>query len=1346
MASIGPFIREKIIPSSVSVSEAARQLGIGRVALSNLLNGNARLSRDLALKLEKVFGADANALIRQQADMEERQRKTADASRAARQHAAGYLKITSTDIASWADTVAARTLLPVLMRRLAHADTDAGATVDFPGYDAGERHGWDGLTDATAAGHWVSDGRSGWELSVSADLPGKPNRDFQARTKLPKAERSDTIFIFVTARSWPGKEAWAAKQRKLGEWRDVRAYDAVDLEQWLERSATTQLWFAGEIGRDASGVVPISECWRRWSQSTLPELSPLLFQEAIEERRQSLVNWIEGETEHPYIVVADSADEALAFLARALLEADSTAGFLHDRAVLATNPNALARLAAASRDAILVVADRDTEVAAASLTRRNRVIVVRPRTSVENDADLPLQTPSSSCFTRALEDMGIEEHLHDQLKAESGLSPTILRRRLALTPELRVPRWASDKALLRKLMPILLGGAWNRTVDADRMLIADLAGRPYDTVEADLTDLLALAESPVWAIGNYRGLVSRKDALFTAGAALTQADIDRFFDVAEFVLSEDDPALDLPPEERWTANIHGKTRDISGSMRAAVGELLVLLSVYGDRVLGPHIAPVGVRVDALVTRLLRAVETRKWLSRQSDLPLLAEASPRAFLEAVELDLRSDHPQLLAMLRPVAAGAFDSPDRTGLLWALETIAWNEAYLFRVARILARLSEVPINDNWVNKPDHSLESLIRSWLPQTSASIDQRLKLLDVLAKEFPTVAWNMCKSQIDTGHRSATPNHTPRWRTDAAGNGRVTYDDDYRMRHHALELMLDWPWLEVAQFGDLVAASADLADKDQIRVWERVQAWIDSGPTDDERATLRETMRRSVLSRRNRKKGKPTKVDKLRKSIFEALAPVDPVERHRWLFAEQWVSESGDEIFEDDFDYQKHESRIEGLRRTAIAEIWSAGSFDALGRLLALVNAWGTVGRYLCENTPTDERVALITALASRIDSSTDRYWIGCLQGVLQALGDAERDATLRVLIPTLDDGAALTLLKYAPFEGRTWDILTELRPSLQVSYWREVAPYGFHQSEGELSMCINRLLDVDRPISAFNAMAFEFKRLEGAVLVRLMKALTQPTAEKDIQINAGRISDALDALEASGAASVAELAQFEYLFINALNHSRHGIPNLERRIEQSPGDFVQLVSLLYHRDDRGEDPPELRIAEGSDRKAIGENVYRALDKLKRTPGAREDGTVDSSILLPWLIDVRERFKQVGRTDVGDSQIGQLLGRTSAGADGIWPNEAVRDALEACGTDRLIRGMQIGLYNNRGAMWRGTGGDQERNLATKYAAFARQLQADFPVTAQMLENIVQSYERDAEWHDTDEAVRQRLSRH
>src|SRR3546814_15508848 len=142
-----------------------------------------------------------------------------------------------------------------------------------------------------------------------------------------------------------------------------------------------------------------------------------------------------------------------------------------------------------------------------------------------------------------------------------------------------------------------------------------------------------------------------------------------------------------------------------------------------------------------------------------------------------------------------------------------------------------------------------------------------------------------------------------------------------------------------------------------------------------------------------------------------------------------------------------------------------------------------------------------------------------------------------------------------------------------------------------------------------------------------MKALIQPTEEleREVQINAGAISDALDALQASGAASVAELAQYEYLFINALTHSRHGIPNLELRIEEAPADFVQLVSLLYRRDDSGEDPPELRIPEGRDMQAIGSNVYRVLDKLKRNPGTPDDRSEERRVGKEWVSTCRSRW-------------------------------------------------------------------------------------------------------------------------
>ena len=63
----GLHIRDNVIPKKMAVKEAAKLLGVGRPALSNLLNGNADLSPEMAARLEKVFGADQQDLLKKQA-------------------------------------------------------------------------------------------------------------------------------------------------------------------------------------------------------------------------------------------------------------------------------------------------------------------------------------------------------------------------------------------------------------------------------------------------------------------------------------------------------------------------------------------------------------------------------------------------------------------------------------------------------------------------------------------------------------------------------------------------------------------------------------------------------------------------------------------------------------------------------------------------------------------------------------------------------------------------------------------------------------------------------------------------------------------------------------------------------------------------------------------------------------------------------------------------------------------------------------------------------------------------------------------------------------------------------
>ncbi len=65
----GVFLKEEIIePHKLTVTEAAKVLGVTRPALSNLLNGKASLSPEMALRFEKAFGIKMETLLKMQLD------------------------------------------------------------------------------------------------------------------------------------------------------------------------------------------------------------------------------------------------------------------------------------------------------------------------------------------------------------------------------------------------------------------------------------------------------------------------------------------------------------------------------------------------------------------------------------------------------------------------------------------------------------------------------------------------------------------------------------------------------------------------------------------------------------------------------------------------------------------------------------------------------------------------------------------------------------------------------------------------------------------------------------------------------------------------------------------------------------------------------------------------------------------------------------------------------------------------------------------------------------------------------------------------------------------------------
>ena len=1345
----GVHVREHIIPKGVTVTKAAALLGIGRPALSNFLNGKAALSQSMARRLERAFSADREALLDLQAQYDRRDEAIQTPIIAGR-HAPVLAQILAGDIDRWAERIEARYEFPALLRRLVLTTGDGLTSVDFPAFDNAERPGFDGKVEAATPTPWIPEGKSVWEFGCDRRPGSKANGDYRKRVKkVPPEERRDTVFVFVTPRNWRGRDKWIEEKAALGDWKGVRAYDASDLEQWLEQSAPAQIWLAERLGKPVAGFRSLDRCWSDWAGPCELPLPPELFDPAVKEHAETFRQWLGKPPEQPFVVAADSREEALAFLCQ-LIRATASGTDEPDASAFAFDtPEALERFRVADVPPRVAVVHNDrVEREIGGLDQQCHCVIVRPGNDIGAEPDIRLGLLSSEAFSAALRSMGMTDGRIEALARESGRSPTVLRRRLSNKEAIRKPAWADGSGTERKLLPAALAAAWDEGHPADSEAVRLLAGKEsYSDVEKDFAELLALEDSPVWSVRTNRGVVSRIDALYGIAGFVTKSDLEEFFTAAEWVLSETDPSLDLPENERWAAALHDKVRDHSAALRKGIRETLVLLAVHGNGLFRKRLGiDVEFRVSDLVRRLLTPLTIEKLLSHQGDLPDYAEAAPDAFLDSIEADLREPEPAVFGLLKPAGSAPFSPNPRTGVLWALECLGWQ--HLGRVSPILARMSEIPINDNLANKPMASLKGLYRWWLPQTAATLGERMQAIETLARRSPNIGWRVCMAQLEAGSQTAFPSYRPRWRGNTASrDNKKIPSDSFEFWQKTLDLALSWPKHDGETLGDLVEVLHGLPEEDQRQVWDLIDAWAESGPDDKAKAALRERIRRATLTRRGRRQGVTSEMLDRARAACGRLEPDNPIVRHARLFGNSWFDLIGEEDEEEEIDYKKHEEKVRKRRAAAMSEIWTQRGFEGVTALLSDCGAPDAVGGALAANIADEEtRVGLLQQCLLTESIPQERSDI-CIRGFLWAVDDELRGDILARTAEGGDTGRIVRLYRCAPFRRQTWRLLDRYGGEVRDRYWAEVSAELGRFDEAELTELIDRLLNAKRPMAAFHAVRLDWSRLDTARLKRILDEMVNQNARSEDRYRpqGHNISDAIQELDRRSGIDRDEMAALEFKYIEALRRSDYGFPNLERRVSESPIDFVRILAFMFNRDDGKEDPPEWRIVDDRAKSTLFSVAFGLFTDMSRIPGTGEGGEIDPEKLSDWISETRRLCAEYGREYIGNQYIGQILSRGPAGEDGIRPCLPICEAMERTGSAEIGNGFRIGIYNGRGATWRAADGrgDQERELAAQYRSWAKRRSAEYPFVGKVLEDIAKSYDQEAQWHDENAEVENRI---
>lgn len=1244
--------------------------------------------------------------------------------------------IKAIDLNSWAARRDTQALLPQLIRWLIHATIEDPLYVGIPAGESVQIGGWDGIVKVSEGNAWVPEGFSTWEFGTNNDPKKKADGDYDKRCKdslgvIP----GETTFVFVTPRRWVKKDEWVQQKNQEGIWAEVRVYDADDLEQWLEQAPAVHSWLARLLGKWSEGFQDLTNFWEEWINSTEPPMSTELHLAGREELVEKLKTWLDDSRASSLVVQGDSREEAIAFFGATIFQMSEVERTIYlARCLIIRNEQAWPQLITIDKNLILIPAF-DKPSGLDNIVRRGHHVFLPIGNEIGTYSEtLQLPRLAREGFEQALLDMRLPKVRVQKLVRESRRNLLILRRLLAKTPEVHEPNWAKPE-VGSSLIPVLLAGAWNDENEEDRKVIEEIARKPYREILQALSRWAKESEPPVHNVGKIWQLISREDSWHLLSRFLTNDDINIFTQVALSVLETLDPRYDLSPNHRSFAAMYGRILPHSYWLRQGIAETLVFLATRGEGFRNGNVSSYQNHVNSIVYQLLKPeAGWKQWASLSDLLPVLAEAAPDSFLNAVDNALAGDEPFLL----------YGSP-HIPLLWALETTAWEPMYLGQVTLILGKLTRLDPGGRLANRPFNSLCEIFACWCPQTPATLNQRLTVIDTLLKREPDVAWKLLLRLLPERSPGVVfrSTHRPHWREWGANwTPGVTNSEYWQTINQIADRLLLCVGDNRERWDNLIELFASFPQPYYDKITEQLEK-IDIDTFNQETLLkIWEGLRKVIYNHRKFADADwalPKEVVDRLYLVYQKFKPKDLIEQHIWLFTKPILLDAVK------LDWGKRDELLKKAREEAVLTIYREGNLTALLNLAKRINNPREIGSILGETEIALEiEDEILNVSQNNDDESIKALLIGFVWSKFQACGWQ----WVEKLIPEFIQKSVqqrVDFLRGLPFEKQTWDLAASLGQETDFLYWQQVNVYNNKFNKNDCEELVHKLLEVGRVFSSLNMVALfsvnktdNHSPLSCQLLVEILERAIVKEEEiaepiSDFNSLQNDVEEIFQLIENSEEIEETRLAKLEWAYLPFLIDSTRQPQLLHRELSKDPFFFAKVLEAIYDSEQNDQD----------DSKEIAEQkanlVYRAselLESWKQLPGLDKNGIVDLETLRKWVMQARDACRSIGRGTIGDQKIGQILAYAPADLNGVWPDIAVREIIEETASKDIEQGVEIGIFNKRGVWIKSPreGGLQERKLAESYRHHATAIEDTWPRTAALLRRIADSYKDDADRED------------
>lgn len=1256
--------------------------------------------------------------------------------------------IDSTDIRNWANRRDCQETLPLLVRKLIRATSKTIQSIKFPSGESVLLGGWDGTLEVTDETDYLPAGISLWEFGTSKDPKGKADDDYAKRALNPLGYNpAESTFIFVTPRLWQNGTAWVEEKKKDGIWKDVRVINSEILEEWIELAPTVGAWLAKKehIGKYPSeGIQPTDDFWEEWTSGTKFKLNAEILLGGRQEQQKKVMEGLKSPS--IYAVQGISREESLAFIISCVKDNPEKEEDFFSRSIIVDSVEAFRELTVHDKPLILIPRFEDIGVANRAAQKGHTVIYPLGADSASNWTNkIVLPQIDRESFVSALTKIGMTKEFAERFSKESARNITILRRQLEF--ERTIPAWALPENV-SEIIPALIVGRWDENFENDRNIISQIAGDSYENYSKKLTRWLHTHDSPIVKIGSTWRLTSPFDAWTNASINLTRNDFDLLYKSAKDILLEVNPAFQLEPAQRHMASIYGKNRAFSEWIREGVIQSLILTSIFGDKLKFDLPLKAELWVDKIVAEFLSTENPEMWKSFEGKLPLIAEASPTAFLEAVEKHLGIQKSPIASLFEEDPGFLTAHSYHTGLLWALENLAWFPQFLSRASLILARLSAIDPGGSLSNRPINSLSEIFKSWHFQTLASFEERMQVLKLISEREPEIAWTILIRMLpDTMSGVAFPTHKARWRMfELETEKPITWNEIYDTHSAAVDMLISIFDFSETKLSKLIDDADRLSYQDRDKVLTFVENVLPKVKHIEHLAW--HTSRKTLYEHRSHPDAKwaiPESELARFEKLYETLKPTDEIDSTIWMFNDHWPNFPEGFIYKSK-SHDEQEKLIRDKRIEGLTGIYKKYGIEKIIELSSTVKESWILGDILSHIVNEEEETIKLCELLTK--ENTDLRFIqnfvfrkSFLNGLEWVLSLYEK---LKVL--GFSNIALSKLLLPLNQTQQLWNFIETTNEEIIREYWKNIYPRFYGINTEEKIFGLKKLIEHKRFLSAIHICSHFVEEIPSEIIVEILKRAGTEKSEEQVRLDGYEVNRLFETVDKRNDVDPNTLIQLEWWFLPVLaSYGNNQKPKrLHDELSRNPVFFIDVLKWIYKPDDETKIEEQKNGLTAEQMQDRARQAYELLHSWKSIPGVDETGKIDYDFLKNWVSKVRELAAEYGRLEAADIYIGQVLAQYPEEQDKVWPPDELCDLMETLKSDSVNRNFSSATFNKRSFSSRGPfdGGDIERTKAAYYQKLATAHQNKFPLVTGIFEKLAKGYEEDAKRMD-EEAERTRL---